>query len=187
MSLPDRFAFERRVQELLDARVDPLDDARVQDWLLEHPEALESFAGMRAVALTLESAPPAAAPRPTGLPRRVLPWAAAAAAMLAVLPWLPGGEDAADVAGSVPVAALPVAAPSPPPAVERAELVAGRWTPEGARQTRTSLVPRHVAEEPAATTAHRARLVVPADASPDASTRPAPGVVALTLDVTRTR
>lgn len=71
--------YERRLHECLDRREDPLDDARVQQYLLQHPEAVEEFADRQHLLATL--APHRASPRvPTG---HRWPWLLAAAAAVA--------------------------------------------------------------------------------------------------------
>ncbi|MBL8749390.1 MAG: hypothetical protein JNK78_09520 [Planctomycetes bacterium] len=53
--------FVARVDECLDERRDPLDDAEVQAYLLEHPEHLDAIAELRACLRTVGTvaAPPA--------------------------------------------------------------------------------------------------------------------------------
>ena len=70
------------VQDLLDRGLDPLDDARTREWLLEHPAALESFAALRASLGSLGERA-TATPAPSAS-RRWLPGAAAAAALVLV-------------------------------------------------------------------------------------------------------
>jgi hypothetical protein len=43
----DREQYERRLQQLWDARLDPADDPGVQTFLLQHPELLDGFAAQR--------------------------------------------------------------------------------------------------------------------------------------------
>ena len=56
------------LQELLDRRIDPLDDPATRTWLEQHPENLEAFAALRAQLQQIETAN-AAAPRPEATPR----------------------------------------------------------------------------------------------------------------------
>lgn len=86
--------YERRLHECLDRREDPLDDARVQQYLLAHPEALETFAGQQHLLATL--APHRASPRVPS--RHRWPWllAAAAAVAAAAVLAMPGASTALD-------------------------------------------------------------------------------------------
>jgi len=72
------------VQELFDAgntgqSIDPIDDPATQSWLLEHPEALASFAALRQA---LHDMP---ATRRPARPWRPIGWSVAAAAALALV------------------------------------------------------------------------------------------------------
>ncbi len=49
--------FRARVDELFDARMDPLDDAEIRDYLLAHPDRAEDFATWRCAVQTLVDAP----------------------------------------------------------------------------------------------------------------------------------
>ena len=65
-------AFQERLQEHFDQRVDPLDDEQVVAFLNEHPEWLPRLAALRADVRTLAARPIGA--RPTGaLPTGALP------------------------------------------------------------------------------------------------------------------
>ena len=57
----DEHGYRERLQACLDERRDPLDDAVLCDWLLEHPEHLEELARLRETLAVLESADPAPA------------------------------------------------------------------------------------------------------------------------------
>lgn len=72
----NQHSFHTAVQECFDARLDPLDDARVRDYLDAHPEALEAFAATRAL---LQAMP--AVRLPARQPR--WPWLLLAAGVLA--------------------------------------------------------------------------------------------------------
>jgi hypothetical protein len=66
--------YEELIQECWDQKRDPVDDSRVQDYLLDHPDHLESFAKWRAGVAAVEHV----------LPQRRRLWALAVA--LIVLP-----------------------------------------------------------------------------------------------------
>ena len=74
-------ALPERIQQLLDQRRDPVDDAGVQAWLLQRPEQLEAFAQLRAA---LSAGPQSAVPPrpPKRLP--VLPLVAVTCAAVLV-------------------------------------------------------------------------------------------------------
>lgn len=84
----NRADYEARLQDCFDRRLDPLDDAALQAWLLAHPEALEAFAQQR----RLLQAMPAAMPLAAATRRRRWPWLVAAA--LAAAAWLARPEPA---------------------------------------------------------------------------------------------
>lgn len=69
------------VHDLLDRRVDPLDDGAARAWLLAHPEALECFATLRAQLASLPHGPP----RAVGRRRWPVPLVAGAVAAVAAV------------------------------------------------------------------------------------------------------
>lgn len=76
------------LHELLDHRQDPLEDHRFVAWLLDHPEALQPFAALRAQLLAIGAGPRHVGPPlpPPAAPRAPRPWlllGAAGAALLA--------------------------------------------------------------------------------------------------------
>lgn len=87
------------LHDLLDRRIDPLDDPAARAWLLAHPEALEPFAALQQRLARLPGPTPAPAPI-----RPHWPWlvAASVAAAVAVAAWLASGPsrpiDTADAA-----------------------------------------------------------------------------------------
>lgn len=67
------------LQELLDRGSDPLTDEQAQQWLLEHPDALEAFAATRSAMTALRAGPRVVPPWQRALPRLVALTAAALA------------------------------------------------------------------------------------------------------------
>lgn len=78
--------FHVRVQDCLDARIDPLDDAELCSFLDRHPEHLTAFAELRTclAAITALGMPAGAPPRRRPRRRLLVVVAAAAVAILAV-------------------------------------------------------------------------------------------------------
>lgn len=104
----DRDEFFRAVQAELDAGRDPIHRADLIAWLEQHSTALEEFASLRALHLTLAEAPaPSLMPAISTPQARVLPWravtmlaSAAALLLLITLPdWMRAVNEQTEVQG----------------------------------------------------------------------------------------
>ncbi len=104
--------FDARLHELLDRRLDPLDDPDCRAFLDAHPHRLPDFAALRLrLAALPHLAEPVPAPVPTPRPwRRLAPWWSLAAAAAIAL-WLARPTPAPAPAAAAPAAPEPAAAP----------------------------------------------------------------------------
>ena len=88
----NRDNFFEQVNLALDERRDPIDDARVRSWLVEHPEDLETLERLRRI---LDGLAEPSRTRKRGIVRRVASILVLAAATLAIVLWVQGSHSEA--------------------------------------------------------------------------------------------